>query len=481
MVQTSYFWDGTSVGDATLAPYDDAEIATIMDDIYGYFVVPGYLFGTQIAGDELTVKGDTVNVGKVIVYPGVAMVRGVLYIIDEEVTLDVPATAGANPAIYRVILDKDTATQTVRVGIKQGAEAAAPRPPTVASNEVSIAWLYITGAYDHTIDLFDDSLIHDERVFKYIGPDAQRHVFENILHNPEFMATSGGTNTAPDGWVLVNTPATSFGTGGGRTVRGKWVRFQGGAGEGIETTVPINRGSTMDGEIWTIRGYIEVDAQSLTVDVYVDILDGGTILFDSKTFWVMASPGAGTEGITEFIMRIRINPLSTEQNAIRIVITSDNAATDAYIGDMAVIPGYVAGTKESVRKSELIWLDNAIADVNWTATAKSTGTTTISLNVDFGGIIPRGVRGVVLRVRCRDSGSAGAAVADGTSIKLYAYTSTIPSAVVSCTGLPNDEWESGLGWVSIWPNDTSSRFAVVVTASGAGTLDATLEIIGIIT
>ena len=113
MVQTSYFWDGTSVGDATLAPYDDAEIATIMDDIYGYFVVPGYLFGTQIAGDELTVKGDTVNAGKVIVYPGVAMVRGVLYIIDEEVTLDVPATAGANPAIYRVILDKDTATQTV--------------------------------------------------------------------------------------------------------------------------------------------------------------------------------------------------------------------------------------------------------------------------------------------------------------------------------------------------------------------------------
>jgi hypothetical protein len=198
----------------------------------------------------------------------------------------------------------------------------------------------------------------------------------------------------------------------------------------------------------------------------------------------MASPSGASAGITEFIMRVRVDPLSTTQNALRIRILSDNAATDGYIADMAVIPGYVAGTKETVRKSELIWLDTPYTDAAWAATAKSSGSTTISLSASFGPYVPKGVRGLVLRIRCRDSGSAAAAVADGASVKVISYRGAAfltYTGIVSCTGKPNDDWESGVVMVAIDPNDGNGQFVVNVVATGAGTLDVTIEIIGIIT
>jgi hypothetical protein len=44
MAQTCYFFDGTTAGDATAAPYDDAEVAAALDAIHGCdFVVADYL------------------------------------------------------------------------------------------------------------------------------------------------------------------------------------------------------------------------------------------------------------------------------------------------------------------------------------------------------------------------------------------------------------------------------------------------------
>lgn len=483
MTQTSFFWDGSTLGDATAAPYDYADFATFFENVAGNFIVPGYLFDTEVPGDELNVIGDAANFGQVIVKPGVALVHGVVYVLDAETTIAVPATAGANPAIHRIVLDKDTVTQTVRVGIREGTEAALPEPAAVASNEMTIAWIWVSGAYNPAADLVSDADIHDERVFRHIGTESARHDFVNLISNGQFMGHSRGANHAPDGWVDVNTPVLTYATGG-RVSRGWSLRLQGGANEGVETTFPINRGTTASGELYTIRGYIEVDVDSIDVEVYAQALDGAAVLFATKTFNAMISPLSTNRGLTEFIIRIRINPASTTQNALLLRITSNTATTDAYVGDIGVFPDYRAGTKETVRKTELIMLDQALTDASWTATAKSTGSTIIDLSTSFGGMFRSGYRGVIVRVRCRDSGSAAAAVANGTAVRVFSYNSTVSTGsevgIVSCTGLPNDSWASGVVYVMVEPGDSTPNIFIACNASGALTLDVTLEIIGII-
>jgi hypothetical protein len=155
-----------------------------------------------------------------------------------------------------------------------------------------------------------------------------------------------------------------------------------------------------------------------------------------------------------------------------------------YIGDLALYNGYVSGTKVSMRRHEIIWFDAPVADASWTATAYSTSTNIVPLNANFGNVVPRGSRGVILRVRCRDSGSAAAA-SDATSVSLGTRKDVNVSGgtfvgTVSCTGLPNDSWATGVIWVALDPMENARDIKIYCFASGAGTLDVTVELIGVI-
>jgi hypothetical protein len=124
MVETSYYFDGTTVGDATLAPYSAARYTTnwknilTVEDNHG--IINDHL-------DELLVSGIA---GGVIVSTGAALVEGYFYENDAEVTVAIP-TPVTDPRIDRIVLRKDAILQTVRITRIAGTENPAPTAPAI--------------------------------------------------------------------------------------------------------------------------------------------------------------------------------------------------------------------------------------------------------------------------------------------------------------------------------------------------------------
>ncbi len=133
MTERSYYWDGTSTGDASLAP------ATV--NIYNTLIWKllfasadneGYIFNQA---EELEVTGTllSVQVGK-----GAALVNGTFYKSDEieSVVIDTPVT---DPRIDRIVLRKDWALKTVRITKIEGTENASPTAPALVQTE-EVQW-----------------------------------------------------------------------------------------------------------------------------------------------------------------------------------------------------------------------------------------------------------------------------------------------------------------------------------------------------
>lgn len=145
MTETSRFWDGISVGDATVAPYDaPTEFANVLNSIGGPGstpanfggISPSELNGLEVSG---TVSPVSVNTGRAIVY-------GNWYQNDAAVTVVIPTPAGAT-RIDRIVLRKDWSAQTVRITRIAGAEGgAAPALVQVAGTtwDIPLAQASIT-------------------------------------------------------------------------------------------------------------------------------------------------------------------------------------------------------------------------------------------------------------------------------------------------------------------------------------------------
>lgn len=131
MVQRSRFWDGTSVGDATVAPYDaGTEFAEVMIGVAGHASNPnkgGMLTSMSVS---MFVPG-TLRVG-----PFEALVYGTWYQNDANSDF-VIATPAAATRIDTVVLRKSWAAQTVRILILSGVEGGSA-PPLVQT--VGVTW-----------------------------------------------------------------------------------------------------------------------------------------------------------------------------------------------------------------------------------------------------------------------------------------------------------------------------------------------------
>lgn len=116
MTQTSYYWDGTTTGDATLAPYTEFTYHTLWRKM---FLPDRTLQGVlQSYEDELQVVGVSggVSVGK-----GIALVDGFYYENDARITVPIP-TPASSTRIDLIVLRKDILAQTVRVVYLDGVE-----------------------------------------------------------------------------------------------------------------------------------------------------------------------------------------------------------------------------------------------------------------------------------------------------------------------------------------------------------------------
>lgn len=142
MAEISGYWGGTTVGDATSAPYDDAEFADILRilllaDPETDAVIAGYLNDLSITGASSPVNYNT----------GAALVNGWWYKNTTSTTIAVSTPAVSTRQDY-LILSKDAGAQTVRVKDLQGVEGGGL--PTLTQNatswEVALYSLTITTA-----------------------------------------------------------------------------------------------------------------------------------------------------------------------------------------------------------------------------------------------------------------------------------------------------------------------------------------------
>lgn len=119
--------------------------------------------------------------------------------------------------------------------------------------------------------------------------------------------------------------------------------------------------------------------------------------------------------------------------------------------------------------STFVPLTVPLTSTSWDGDSYSTiAPTTIDLSSVFG--VPAGVKAVLVRVTIRDSGSA----TNDVSVSLGPAGLT-GALTVRCSGLPNDSYTNGCLTV---PCDTNGDIHYTVTASGANTMDVTLQIWG---
>lgn len=409
----------------------------------GNYVIPEYL-------NELEVT-NTATLGKTKVKTGAAISNYKFYINDAEVELS--HDAAANNRIDRIVLRND-GINTVRLTVVKGVVGATPAFPAITAElDLELAWVWIPSGFNPAADTIPIENIHDVRTFKMNGPAA--FVTENLMPNSEFIAYSQLTtgNIAPERWRLTaGAPTSILGvTLLSNQIRGRAIRIQANAGNGMQTQIPTGN------MLYTVKGCLSVTAGTARI----------TINGVSQDFRPV---GAGFSG--SFLFR------TVEAGSeISISVTANAAASDFTVGQFMVVPGYVPGHFRN--KHEIIWLDYALTDASWVATAKSTGVTTINMAASFGAMLNTAtpIRGLILRLRGNDSGSVGAACGIRT---LSTVTATDIISRLNLDGEGNDDLRDVVAYTPM-QNGMGTQFYLGVLATGVNTLDATVEIIGIVT
>lgn len=210
MTERSRFWDGTSLGDATDAPYSAQEFSQVMLGMLGQGNTSPWQrsfvsFGQGYGVGSLLVTGTSSPVN---IASGAACVAGLWYYLDAPTTIAVP-TPAANPRRDRIVLRVDWASQTVRLARLAGSEAATPTAPALTQVlgttwEVSLATAYITtgGVITVTDERVGNIGLGNSVLFRDI---AQRE-YEEFFDNFSTLATSSG-------WVFTGTGSISLAAG----------------------------------------------------------------------------------------------------------------------------------------------------------------------------------------------------------------------------------------------------------------------------
>lgn len=135
MVERSRFWNATTVGDATEAPYDAPdEFSEVLRSVAGAAGITVYLSG--VFRSELNQLIGSGTATPFVIGTGRALTHGEWYEADVAVSTVIPSPAGAT-RIDRIVLRKDWVAQTVRITRIAGVEGGSA-PPLV--NIDGVTW-----------------------------------------------------------------------------------------------------------------------------------------------------------------------------------------------------------------------------------------------------------------------------------------------------------------------------------------------------
>lgn len=481
MTETSYIWDGTSTGDATTAPYDGPEFNTYMltpstgeGDNYVY-VVPEYLSCLRVYNSSI---GYTISVA-----PGAAIIGSkFIYVSDDIVNLNItPVTATDYARLDMVVLRVDTINQTIRLAVVEGSAVDSTdtlEEPTLTqtdtTREIAIARVYIDYTMSHVLDEY----IVDKRIFatNFKTSKSFKLQYKNIITNSEFMAfSSSDTVTDPEGWSnggAANTLTPSAAAKLSKMSRGQSIAF-GAVGEVQAIKQIINIDPNVP--IFTVRCLLKDTTGG--ADVYNSVglypaTANGSILSGTYKVQKYTRLAADTEIDVQFTVEFDIN---ASFGAVVLIITNSGGGIE--LGQCMVVHGYHPGPYREF--SENILFRERMTDAGWSDTAKSSGTTTVDLTTF--GVLDR-IKGAWIRTRGRDSGSAGGSA----YIELVGYAAPYNGVYgrVELSGITNNVYRENTFYVPVGrpiPDayDETPQLRAVVVATGAGTFDATLEVVGI--
>jgi hypothetical protein len=421
--------------------------------------------------NNLEVISATPAVGAILVKSGAAILSsGVYYTNDNNVSVAITSSAGNN-RIDRIVLRTNRVTKII------GVEGATPAKPALTAGDLPLAWIYIPAGYNAATTAVDATYIHDERMFADIGLEPVNYNNDlNFMHNFEYMAFArgGATNTPPEKWKLVGAPTTiapyaSLFTTRNFSNRSTALALTCGAGAGITTIIPLPKTGV---ETYTIRFNHQLTGGAYTIYLQTYTLSSGIVATTTKTLSRIS-----TDPIQDEIIRITTTDVT---DAIAITFTSTAAAAVLRLSPILITQGLFT-TYNYPRKHEILMMDRVLQDASWTATAKSSGTTNINLNTSFGTNVRRGTLAVITRLEGNDSGSAATAANSLILGASFGGTYAITCAGAVRVGLlPNDFKRTETSYIPVNYNDANVPIRAVVTASGALTFDATIEIIGVI-
>lgn len=478
MTQTSILWNGVVTGDATLAPYDKELFNTYMmgmhvEDTESLYVIPGYLNDLEVV--ENGSRGATLKAGA-------AVFGEYLYIIDADISFACAPPASGNFRYDLIVLEIDRNAQTVRAKLIKGSDTTNVynlTDPVLTMNQQPLARLFVSDDYT----LIEEKHIYDVRQFAITNFSIGRYgnYKDNLVVNGEWLAFSSSDGSEPpEMWNRDTSYAAST-----------WQWFT----SAFVPAVPAARG-----------GWLRVSESIMYQDFNynsIDLEGQAVITVKGSIYDLSVSTGATptislavqNDDVNYTIIRTqefpKINPAAAYQ--FQFTVAYDNNEDVGFrlllesqgdwslFGPVIVVPGYHPGPLRAF--SEMIPFNEPIPDSNWTATAKSTGTTAAD-GVTWGTSqkILLGTRALILKLRANDSGSAA-----GTPYLLIQHISTgVIYGIVYLQGLPNDTPRESRCIVPINSFgtelvSTAGRWNIGVSATGAGTLDATVEIIGIIT
>lgn len=462
---TSYFHNGTSKGDAIEAPYGAELFANLMQTLYH----PQY--NCVIWDDDyndLEVIETVAGLREVTVRSGKALVQGVAYLNTADYDIQLDTNTSEYARIDAIILRLTRCdVNEVRLTYKIGIPSPYPLPPTIESDELVLATVYVPSGFTTC----DQEHIYDQRKFAY-NSDHVRHFFtDNVAVNSEFIAFSQLPYNSypalygsepPDYWDEVGSASFDAVTKPAQQQRGRAIEIiADAASEGMSVDLLTTEGTA---KMFTLKFLLKVDSGICRVT-----WNG------SDHFYY---PSLDYQEIT---LRESLNGYQT----LTIQSSVDGAATFT-VGQVTLTQGYIGFPFIETR--ETLLFNNGGNQPFRRFAAQSTGNTTLYVldqEVWDGGAyatiedrVP-GIKAVLVQLGVTDTGSAGAANVYA-ELLYVAGAEWVKNIVGSIVNSANRETNGIILVEPVGTDGVDYDYRLHVEASGAGTMTVYIYYVGIV-
>lgn len=226
MAESSFFWSGTTPGDA--GPYSDEDFRDYMKYMFsarngfGLLTDDGPILSSGDGSNPpLWVEAQSPVAAGVRVAIGRAMIQGVYYKNTAFHNLSISGNVSGNPRIDRIVLQIDFTAQTCRLVVLEGTPAGSPSAPALTQTSsiweyslatVAVAASFVTIAQSDITNSYPEGITPVGSMMAYIGTVAPTgwllcdgSAVDRITYGPLFTLL-GTTYGVGDGSTTFNLP-----------------------------------------------------------------------------------------------------------------------------------------------------------------------------------------------------------------------------------------------------------------------------------